>query len=103
MIVVKHYSMYNQRRYSSPWIAKVDTKGWPDFSTSIGEYTGDYRNGREGDLVIHTPEEGAFYMYGQKDYRKPQYSEKRYVRYINGELIPFTRAEMVAVLYHTNI
>lgn len=99
MIVVKHYDSYNQRRYSSPWIAKVNAKGCPDFTNPVGEYTGDYKIGEMGDLVIYQPEEEAFYMYGQKDYRNPKYTEKRYVHYINGKLIPVTRNEMVATLY----
>lgn len=35
-----------------------------------------------GDLVIYQPEEGSFYMYGQKNYHKPKYSERRFVRTI---------------------
>lgn len=52
-----------------------------------------------GDLVIYQPEEGSFYMYEQKNYHKPKYSERRFVQYKDGKLIPVTRAEMVRTIY----
>lgn len=99
MVVVAWYPMFDPARFGRPWIAKIGPNGWPDFSTVVGgfyEYPGSSQYGK---LVIYEPEEGAFYMYGQKNYHRPKYSERRFVQYKDGKLIPVTRAEMVRTIY----
>lgn len=99
MIVVAWYPMFDPTRFGRPWIAKIKSNGWPDFFTVVGgfyEYPGTRQYGK---LVIYEPEEGAFYMYGQKNYHRPKYSERRFVQYKDGKLIPVTRAEMVRAVY----
>lgn len=68
-VVIEHFGMYNQRRYSTPWVCQMDEKGKYDFSTEVGCYTGNGRQGEAGDLVIYEPEIGKVYSYGQKDHR----------------------------------
>jgi len=65
-------SSYNHRRFSKPWIAKVDfstAKG--DFS--FGDWTGDHYNGGEGVLGINA-NPGDIIAQGQKDFRQPKNS-----------------------------
>lgn len=100
MIVVKYYSICNSNHFGRPWIAKIGPNGWPDFSTVVGGFIRpSFEKDKLGALIIYQPEEGAFYMYGQKNYRRPKYSERRFVQYKDGKLIPVTRAEMVRAVY----
>lgn len=99
MIVVKYYPKYNYNHFGRPWIAKIGPNGWPDFSTIVGGFIESSGKDKPGALIIYQPEDGAFYMYGQKNYRKPKYSERRFVQYKDGKLIPVTRAEMVRTIY----
>ena len=64
---------YNQRRYSKPWIARVDftTNSQGDFK--FGEWIGDASNGSAGLLEIDV-EPGDIIAKGQKDFRKPRNS-----------------------------
>jgi hypothetical protein len=64
---------YNQRRYSRPWIARVDFASNPNGEYHWGEWVGDHRNGSEGTLVIDA-ETGDIIATGQKDFRQPRNS-----------------------------
>lgn len=55
MKVIKTYDEFNPRRYSAPWIAKVNAEGKIDFSVRIGGYTGDSRKGEAGQLYVTDP------------------------------------------------
>lgn len=68
ILTVKEFHYFNQRRYSDPWIAKVDENGI-NFDKQIGEYTGGYRTGEPGELIIYKPENGQIVAFGQKDNR----------------------------------
>jgi hypothetical protein len=78
-------SAYNQRRYSKPWIAKVNFENNPRGEFSWGAWVGDSRNGSEGLLVI-SAEEGDIIAHGQKDFRGRN-SETTYCQVRNGELV----------------
>lgn len=98
MIVLKHYESFNQRRYGNPWVAKVDAKtAKPDFNVKVGGYTGGYNRGEEGDLYISDPQDGAVYMYGQKDYRGNN-TEREYALFKDGTFIPVAASTLIAVL-----
>lgn len=67
MKITRETESYNHRRYSAPWIAKVD------FSSNKGEFifgdwVGDKYNGSEGTLVIEVNINDIVAI-GQKDYR----------------------------------
>lgn len=99
MKVLKNYDSFNRRRYSDPWVAIVDPKtAKPDFSKEVGGYTGGYGRGEAGQLYLIEPQEGAVYMYGQKDYRGGRNTERGYVLYKNGEFIPIKTTELIEVL-----
>ena len=68
-VVVEHFYSFNKRRYSTPWVCLMNNHGEHDFSVSVGTYTGNGKNGEEGDLVVYNPVAGQVYGYGQKDYR----------------------------------
>ncbi len=98
MKVLKIYESFNGRRYSDPWVAKVNLEtAKPDFSKSVGGYTGGYRTGEAGELYISNPEEGAVYMYGQKDYRGSN-TERGYVKYENGSFIEIDKTNLIEAL-----
>ena len=98
MKTVKHYESFNQRRYGNPWVAKLGADGKPDFANKIGGYTGRYNAGEAGDLYITTPEDGAVYIYGQKDYRNEKYTERCYVVYKKNEFTEISRAEALRIV-----
>ena len=77
-LTIASYGSYNHRRYSSPWVAICDAHCQPNFSSRVGSYTGSRDSGESGDLVIYEPQDRAVYMYGQKDYRNPKYTERSY-------------------------
>lgn len=93
-ITVKHFDIFNQRRYSDPWVAIVDDHCRPDFSRRVGLYTGGHRTGEAGDLMLLDPEDGAVYAWGQKDYRGGN-TERGWALYRDGKLEPLTYAEAV--------
>lgn len=99
MIVVKYYPICNSNRFGRPWIAKIGPNGWPDFSTIVGGFIESPGKDKPGALIIYQPEEGAFYMYGQKNYRKLKCNERRCVQYKDGKLIPVTSAEIAYAVY----
>ncbi len=98
MKVLKHYDSFNKRRYSTPWVAIVDKKtAKPDFRKKVGDYTGGYNTGEAGDLYIFEPEEGAVYMYGQKDYRGNG-TQRKFALYKDGEFSEVTTETLLSVL-----
>ena len=73
MKIERETSVYNERRYGKPWIAKVefnDSKG----TFIFGDWVGDARSGSEGILVLDNIEPGEIFARGQKDFRKPRNS-----------------------------
>lgn len=67
-------SGYNDRRYSRPWIAKVDFSD-PRGTFEFGQWIG--ANGEAGELIVDaTP--GDIVAEGQKDFRKPSNSSPNY-------------------------
>lgn len=95
MLVVKNYSDFNFRRYSNPWIAKVNTEnGKIDFAEKIGNYTGGYNKGEAGQLYINKPVEGTVYVYGQKDYRANN-GGYEYVKYVDDALVKVSKQELI--------
>ena len=98
MKVIKSYGSFNFRRYGNPWVAIVDPKtAKPDFSARVGGYTGGYNRGEAGDLYVTDPQEGAVYMYGQKDYRGNG-SERGYVQYIDGSFRTVSTDNLLSAL-----
>jgi hypothetical protein len=76
---------YNQRRYSKPWIARVDFSTNPKGDFSWGAWVGDSRTGSDGLLVIEA-NEGDIIAHGRKDFRGNNgYTTYSQVR--NGELV----------------
>jgi len=63
---------YNQRRYSKPWIARVNFTD-PQGTFSFGDWIGDSNNGSAGLLELDA-KPGDIVARGQKDYRKPRHS-----------------------------
>lgn len=82
--IVKSYGSYNHRRYSLPWVCRVE-RGQYDFTERVGLYTG--RPGDEGDLIIFDPVDGQVYAYGQKDYRGKN-TEISHVIWLDGQFLP---------------
>jgi len=82
--IQKTTSAYNSRRYSKPWIAKVDFTNNPRGDFSWGTWVGDHRSGTEGLLVI-TAEEGDIIAHGQKDFRGNN-TKTTYCQVQNGNL-----------------
>lgn len=94
-VTVQQYDNYNERRYSKPWIALVDSKGKIDFSKNVGDYSG--RPGEAGELYVYEPQEGQVYAYGQKDNRGNNggYS---YLKFVNGKFEPIDKSQLTASL-----
>lgn len=64
---------YNFRRFSKPWIAKVDFSQSAQGEFLWGEWIGDARNGSDGILTIDAIP-GDIIANGQKDFRNPRNS-----------------------------
>lgn len=79
---------YNQRRYSRPWIARVDFSHDQNGEFHFGDWVGDHRNGSAGILVIEV-ETGDIIATGQKDFRQPKNSAPNWY-YVSesGDLVP---------------
>lgn len=98
MKVIKSYESFNQRRYGNPWVAIVDPKtAKPDFSRKVGEYTGGYNRGEAGELYVNEPQDGAVYMFGQKDYRGNN-TDRQYVQFKDGEFLPIKSENLIEAL-----
>ena len=72
MEITVETSSYNHRRFSKPWIARVDFST-PKGDFSWGDWTGDHYNGGEGVLSI-SANPGDIVAKGQKDHRQPKNS-----------------------------
>ena len=81
-VVLKTFDSYNARRYSKPWVAKVNSKGKPDFSEDVGKFSG--QPGESGELYVYEPVDGQVYMFGQKDYCGGN-TVSKYMVFTNGE------------------
>ncbi|MEA4811143.1 MAG: hypothetical protein VB108_01080 [Anaerolineaceae bacterium] len=77
---------YNQRRFSRPWIAKIDFSQNPKGDYKFGSWVGDHNNGSDGVLVINA-EEGDVIAQGQKDFRQPKNNVPDYYIVKNGQLV----------------
>lgn len=98
MKVIKSYEEFNQRRYGNPWVAIVDSKtAKPDFSRKVGGYTGGYNSGEAGELYVNEPQDGAVYMFGQKDYRGNK-TDRQYVQFKDGEFLPIKSENLIEAL-----
>lgn len=98
MTTIREYGVFNQRRYSNPWVAIVNkATGKLDFTQRIGGYTGGYGKGDAGSLYVTEPVEGAVYAYGQKDYRGNN-GGYEYVKYVGGQFVPVEKTALVAAL-----
>lgn len=94
--VLASWPEFDPKRFSDPWVATVDrATGKPDFSKEAGGYTGARRSGEAGALIVYEPEEGAVYMYGQKDYRGGR-TVKQYAQYCGGAFVRITQTEAAA-------
>ena len=71
MEIERRTGSYNVRRYSKPWIAKVDFGRNPNGEFLWGNWVG--QAGEEGILII-AAEPGDIIARGQKDFRKPKNS-----------------------------
>jgi hypothetical protein len=76
---IAKFSEYNFRRYSRPWVGTVEDGKY--MFDGIGTYTGDYRKGESGDLVVFDPKKNIIYAFGQKDYQKSNKSVIEYRLY----------------------
>lgn len=75
MRVTVSFNSYNERRYGTPWIAKVTT--WPvggKAELQFGGYCGDSRHGGAGEAEIDA-EVGDIVRWGQKDNRNAKGTE----------------------------
>lgn len=68
---------YNEKRFSRPWIARVDFTENKKGEFSFGQWIGDHKNGREGMLSIDVNPDDIIAK-GQKDYRQPRNSAPRF-------------------------
>jgi len=94
---IRSYSEFNQRRYSNPWVARVDERGKLDFSVKVGAYTGGYNRGEAGELYVYDQKEGAVYAYGQKDNRGSN-GGYQYVQYKGGAFVEVDKAHLLDAL-----
>lgn len=67
-------SVYNERRYGKPWIAKIVFTSASKCDFAWGDWVGDHYNGGEGTLVLADLKPGDIIAKGQKDNRKPRNS-----------------------------
>lgn len=73
MQITSETNSYNHRRYSKPWIAKVDFSAGPKGEFVFGDWAGDHHNGGAGVLEIDA-DQGDIIAIGQKDFRNPRKS-----------------------------
>jgi hypothetical protein len=91
MKITQETSVYNDRRYGRPWIAKVDFTESAKGEFTFGDWCG--QNGSEGILMIDA-HPGDIIAIGQKDTRKPGYGSHDY-HYVSesGSLGSVSKAE----------
>ena len=97
LIEIASFGPYDAKRYGRPWLAKL--KGIPgttkltyDFQESA--FAGDAMNGGK---IMGYLEDGDYISYGQKDFRGDATVQWTGV-YLNGELKPVSKSEIVADL-----
>jgi hypothetical protein len=104
MISVKKFESFDPEEFGDPWIAKMQEDGSLMFGkdkdekqAQAGGYTGGFKTGNEGELFISSPEEGAIYVYGQKNI-EDKTSNSCYVIYLKGRVfeIDFSSAKKIA-------
>ena len=96
MKIARDTSIYNDRRYGKPWIAKITLEG-NELKFHFGTWCGD--PGSEGVLILDEMEAGDFYASGQKDFRKPRNSTPYYYELsADGKGIEKTKAEVYKAL-----
>lgn len=78
-VIIASFGSYNFRRYSTPWVCRMNNRGGYDFNVKVGIFTG--KDGEEGDLIVYKPETNQVYAYGQKDYRKSSGSFIEYAKW----------------------
>lgn len=100
--IVAHYDSFDSHRYSNPWITKIDLDTLEPVWDKIGGYTGEYSKGEAGQLFVSNPQEGAVYMYGQKDYQTKS-TERRYVLYTNGEFVSIEDSNLKTILINPSV
>jgi len=92
MKITRDTDSYNDRRYSKPWIAKIELEG-NELKFRFGAWIGD--RGSEGVLILDNMEIGDYYARGQKDFRKPRNSAPDYYRLeADGEGSTKTKSEI---------
>lgn len=94
-VVLEKFDSYNERRYSKPWVAKVNSQGKPDFSEDVGKFTG--QSGDAGELYVYEPVDGQVYMFGQKDYRGGNTISK-YVVFTAGKFQEIDKKQLTSYL-----
>lgn len=98
MKTIETYYHYNARRYSTPWVAKVDMEtGKIDFSEKIGGYTGGWNTGDGGDLYVINPEKNQVYAYGQKD-RRGNNGGYEYAYFDGENFVKIEKEELIATI-----
>jgi hypothetical protein len=84
--VIYSFGVYNEKRYSMPWVCCMTERGQFDFSKRVGVYTA--KDGFEGDLVVTDPVVGQVYGYGQKDYRNPRHTMICFAKWDGNDFVP---------------
>lgn len=88
MKYIKEMSPYNEKRYSKPWIAKINFSSNPKGDFKFGDFVG--AAGEAGMLVIEL-EAGDYFAWGQKDNRNPKYTEVNFcMMEENGDIKSFS-------------
>lgn len=82
-VVIATFDQYNQRRYGTPWAAKLENG---KYEFGAGTYSADYNYGDAGDLYINRPINNTIYAYGQKDHRGGK-TMLQFAIYKNGKFI----------------
>lgn len=95
--VVEEYCSFNPRRYSNPWVCRVDERGKLDFSVKVGAYTGAYGKGEAGSLYVFDPVVGGVYAYGQKDYRGNN-GGYAYIKWDGTAFVPVEKKDLLEAL-----
>jgi hypothetical protein len=84
MKIEKETTSYNARRFSHPWIAKVDFTADPKGKFNFCEFVGDDKGGL---LLVLDAIEGDIIATGQKDFRKPKNSAPNWWVVKDGTLV----------------
>lgn len=91
MIIEIAFSVFNHRRYTNPWGARITFDGIkPAYNFEVARWTGGYR-GEAGDLVFDVAP-GDVIAYGQKDLRKGYGSKDIAIVQDDGSLVTVTES-----------